>query len=313
MSKPLISVIMPAFNVENYIDAAIQSILNQTYTNFELLICDDGSKDNTVEIIRSYNDCRIQLFRNPKNLGNLKTTNFLLSKCKGEYITIQDADDYSELNRFEILINTFNQNKHLGMIGSNYQAVSFDLTPLYCGNLPLDTLEISRICQKEVVPMLYASIMVKQELVKKVGGFSSFFNKKGYADFDWMSRIQELTQVINVKEVLYNYRRHTSSFTSKSKLKFCDVYHTLIVEMHKRRLIGKEDYFQLNNDIEIRKMISNIYLRKAIQNYWDKKKGVNRLFYKSFLAYPFNFQMIRTFLYTLRNRVRSVKKISIVL
>jgi len=72
--------------------------------------------------------------------------------------------------------------------------------------------------------------------------------------------------------------------------------------MHLRRLNGKEDYFETNSNIQIRKMISNIYLRRAIQSYWDKLEGKNELFFKSFLAFPFNIQMIKTFLYTLRNR-----------
>ena len=69
VDKPLVSVIMPAFNAEAYIKEAIQSILDQTYPNFELLICDDGSSDKTVEVVDSFNDDRIKLFINNKNLG----------------------------------------------------------------------------------------------------------------------------------------------------------------------------------------------------------------------------------------------------
>lgn len=294
---------MPAYNAEDYIKEALQSILNQTYPHFELLICDDGSTDNTLNILNSINDKRIRLFKNEKNLGNLKTTNFLFSKCNGDFITIQDADDYSDINRLKLLLNAFEKDSELGMVGSNYLAISFDGKEMFSGNLPLLNDEITSISNKEVIPMLYASVMVKKEVFESVKTFPIFFDRKGYADFDWMSRIQEVTKVKNIKNVLYIYRRHPFSFTSKnSTLKFKETYHQLIVEMHLRRLIGQEDFFETNNKIQIRKMISNIYLRRAIQSYWDKLEGRNELFFKSFLAFPFNIQMIKTFLYTLRNR-----------
>jgi len=303
LSKPLISVIMPAYNAEVYIKEAITSILNQTYPHFELLICDDGSTDKTIEIIEDFKDPRIFLFKNEINLGNLKTTNFLFSKCKGDFITIQDADDYSHLNRFEFLLNAFKEDPSLGMVGSNYSAISFNGEELFCGNLPLANDEISAISNKEVIPMLYASVMVKKSVFDAVKPFPVFFNRKGYADFDWMSRIQEKTKVKNLKVVLYVYRKHPFSFTSKkSNVKFKDTYHELIVQMHSRRLASQEDCFESNNLVQIRKMISNIYLRRAIQKYWDKKEEANVLFYKSFLAFPFNYKMIKTFLYTLRKR-----------
>ena len=303
IDKPLVSVIMPAFNAEAYIKEAIQSILDQTYPNFELLICDDGSSDKTVEVVDSFNDDRIKLFINNKNLGNLKTTNFLFSKCKGDFITIQDADDYSQLNRFELLLKAFNEDKELGMVGSNYLAISFDGEGLFSGNLPLTNEEVTSVLKKEVIPMLYASVMVKKAVFDTVKPFPVFFNRKGYADFDWMARIQEKTRVKNLKEILYVYRRHPFSFTSKkSNVKFKDTYHELIVQMHLRRLASQEDSFETNNTVQIRKMISNIYLRRATQRYWDKKEGVNGLFFKSFIAFPFNIQMIKTFIYTLRKK-----------
>ena len=299
----LVSVIMPAYNASDFIKESILSILNQTYPHFELLICDDGSSDNTIEIINSFKDNRIQLFKNSRNLGNLKTTNFLFSKCKGDFITIQDADDYSVVNRLKLLLSAFEEDQDLGMVGSNYLAISFERKELFSGNLPLSNDEITSIANKEVIPMLYASVMVRKAVFEVVQSFPVFFNRKGYADFDWMARIQEITKVKNIKDVLYIYRRYPLSFTSKkSNLKFKETYHQLIVEMHLRRLNGKEDYFETNSNIQIRKMISNIYLRRAIQSYWDKLEGKNELFFKSFLAYPFNIQMIKNFLYTLRNR-----------
>lgn len=303
-SSPLISVIMPVFNVEKYIDEAIKSILNQTYTHFELLICDDGSHDKTLENCKKYQsqDKRIRVFSNSKNKGNLKTTNFLLKQCKGEFITIQDGDDYSKGNRFELLLNAFFLNPEIGMVGSNYMAVSFDKKPLFCGVLPLHSFEIEQEMNKHVIPLLYASLMVRKGLVDQVGDFSPFFNRKGYADFDWMARISEKTKVLNLKEVLYIYRKHYASFTSRNKVPFSEVFHELIVQMHHRRKEGKEDYFRTNNQLGIRKMISNIYLRKVEQCFWNNKLNINGLVYNSFKAYPLNLKLYKTLFYILRKR-----------
>ena len=91
--KPLVSVIMPAYNGEKYIGAAIESILNQTYDNFELVIIEDKSTDNTLKVIQEYNDSRISLFLNSSNRGIAYSTNLGIAKSKGEYIALLDDDD----------------------------------------------------------------------------------------------------------------------------------------------------------------------------------------------------------------------------
>lgn len=91
--KPLVSVCIPAYNNAAYIKETIDSILKQTYTNLELIICDDKSKDNTVEVIESIEDERIKLYKNEKNLGMSGNWNNCLSKCTGEFIKLICADD----------------------------------------------------------------------------------------------------------------------------------------------------------------------------------------------------------------------------
>ena len=105
----MISVIMPAYNCELYVEMAIKSILEQTYKDFELLIADDASKDNTKKIIDDLakTDSRIKTFHNESNLGYLQASNKLFEKCSGEYITFQDADDFSDVTRFEKLVKEF--------------------------------------------------------------------------------------------------------------------------------------------------------------------------------------------------------------
>jgi glycosyltransferase involved in cell wall biosynthesis len=116
------SVIMSAYNAEKYVKQAIQSILGQTYTHFEFLICNDGSQDNTLQILESFNDPRITIINNEVNKGLTKSLNILLDLSNGEYIIRQDADDFSREDRLE-KINIELIKHSNSFIFSNYQKI----------------------------------------------------------------------------------------------------------------------------------------------------------------------------------------------
>ena len=97
----LISVVLPAYNVQDTIGESIDSILSQTFTDFELIIINDGSQDNTEEVIHAYSDKRIRYYRNEKNEGLIYTLNRGLDLAQGKYIARMDADDVSLPTRFE--------------------------------------------------------------------------------------------------------------------------------------------------------------------------------------------------------------------
>jgi succinoglycan biosynthesis protein ExoO len=103
--KEKVSLIMPAFNAENYVANAIQSCLDQTYENWELIIVDDCSSDSTIDVIRKHNDPRIKLYELDANSGPGRARNTGLEKCTGEWITVLDADDAICLNRVETFIH----------------------------------------------------------------------------------------------------------------------------------------------------------------------------------------------------------------
>ena len=111
-SKPLISVIMSAYNSEKSIGKAVESILNQDYRNFEFLVLDDCSSDNTHEIIQEYTkgDNRLKIYKNEKNIGLTKSLNILIKNSKGDYIARQDADDVSLNHRLDIQIKRIIKN-----------------------------------------------------------------------------------------------------------------------------------------------------------------------------------------------------------
>lgn len=307
LNNPLISVIMPAYNVEKYIEKAIESILNQSYLNLELLICDDGSIDKTVEIIERFKDIRISLYKNEINLGNLKTTNLLFSKCQGDYVVLQDADDFSEINRLELLLNQFNLNDKLGIVGSYYNMVDHDSIIFQCGLIPTTNSFIQKEMESKVAPFLYPSIMVKKQVLDKVGGFRMFFNRKGYADFDWMARICEVSEGKNINLPLYNYRKHSDSFTTialrKKKTVIEEYMHYLMIHAHKDRLNGKKDFFELNDERKMLKIIALKQCEDAKIFFWDKNKINLPLFFKAISNDPFNFKIYKDLFYIIRKKI----------
>ena len=115
---PLISVILPAYNAERFLEEAIDSILAQTYKNFELIVLNDGSTDRTEEIILSYNDPRIRYIKNESNLKLIKTLNKGIALARGKYIARMDADDISLPTRFEKEIEFMEIHPDIGVCSS---------------------------------------------------------------------------------------------------------------------------------------------------------------------------------------------------
>jgi glycosyltransferase involved in cell wall biosynthesis len=214
MNLPKVSVIMPAYNVAPYIGKAIECILQQTYANFELIISDDSSKDNTLLIIDKYNDPRIRVLKNEKNLGYAANMNLLFLSAKGEFIMLQDSDDYCTNDRIEKLATFLIENPAYDGVGSSY--VKFD------GNgieetcpMPTDPLDIQNRFDNTIfpLPVLNGTIMVRDKVVKEKCLFRDLKYIKRSQDDDWLFRLSENYSLSNVSDVLYYYRTNLSSMT----------------------------------------------------------------------------------------------------
>ncbi len=122
----MISVIMPAYNAQRFIKESIESILNQTYKDFELIIIDDGSTDQTREVIETYTDKRIIYSKNNENKGIAYTTNRGIEIASGDYIALLDDDDIAEPNRLELQINYLETNKEIDVLGGRTILIDVD-------------------------------------------------------------------------------------------------------------------------------------------------------------------------------------------
>ena len=117
-NTPLISVVMSIYNNQSTLEKSVHSILNQNYKNFEFLIVDDNSTDNSFMMLRNLakNDKRIKVFKNDKNIGLTKSLNILLSKANGNYIARQDGDDFSERERFSKQVKFLEESKKIEIL-----------------------------------------------------------------------------------------------------------------------------------------------------------------------------------------------------
>lgn len=306
---PLVSVVIPAYNCEAYIEEAINSILFQTYTNLEIVIADDGSDDNTRALIDSFVDPRIRRFHNAGNIGNIRTRNKLFDLACGEYITIQDADDWSHPERLEKQILSFENDVELGACGTNFFNVQLDRQ-----------LKPGRKLEKDILLKpggeLYLwppSIMVRREVYESIGGLNLYFDGL-YEDKYWINLIREKHKVICLKEALYYYRFNPVSLTKKLGKPRKLLLHTLIDELlRQRRETGADwleqgDFKKLqeyeNRLLQDKKWLSEQYrVFSAVSIDGLKLKEARRLLYKAIKIYPFNHFHLNTIIYLIKTYI----------
>jgi len=216
--EPTVSIVMPAFNSKRYIAQSIKSIINQTYGNWELLICDDGSTDSTYEHINLFSDSRIKVFRNELNIGYLKTANWLMQQCIGEFITFQDSDDISHCDRISSQIKAFQHDKELGICGTNGSRINSRGNHIGYITKPESHQEIIKTVGFRN-PFIGSSIMINREVYMLVGGFREYFKDFAYQDYDWAWLVLERYKGINLPGNHYQYRQHSASNSKSVNLK----------------------------------------------------------------------------------------------
>lgn len=198
---------MPVFNGEKYLAAAIESVLAQTFADFEFIIVDDGSHDRSAEIIRAYQarDERIRFIRLERNLGGARARNHAITLSSGELVAIMDCDDVSFPERLEKQVEYLRNNPAIGVLGTGTQAVDEDLQPLYPFKLP----ERHALIAFNLFVgsfLIHPSIMIRRELLESVGGYEP--SRRTAVDTELWSRLMWRTRFANLPETLLLYRRH---------------------------------------------------------------------------------------------------------
>jgi glycosyltransferase involved in cell wall biosynthesis len=211
--KIKISVLMPVYNCELYIKEAIDSILNQTFSNFELLIIDDCSTDKTLGIIKSYSDSRIQIIEKDKNTGLSNSLNYGLQIAKGEYIARMDGDDFSFPQRFEYQIDFLENNPDYVLCGTQFEYINsseVNFVPLENDDIMLEFLIRNTI--------VHSSVMMRNEVLKHNNLFYVNDNEPA-EDYHLWVKLISLGKFKNLEKVLLKYRIHENQVSESSKEK----------------------------------------------------------------------------------------------
>lgn len=243
--KPTLSILLPAYNASHFIEQTLDSILCQTFSDFELLAADDGSSDNTRQILEKYaeEDSRIKLMHNDSNRGKTFTVNRLWKASSGQYITIHDADDISMPGRFEKQFEEFNLNPALGMCGTRYIRIDEAGDFIRYVDVPL-TYEDIKIGIRYDAAFHGCTMIFKREIAEELKILYRPYFKDDNEDCDLAYRIIEKFHSCNIDEYLYQYRAVNSSLTNVTKLNPKEVISMYRVVVHladQRAILGVDD------------------------------------------------------------------------
>ena len=212
MKVPVVSVIMPVYNTGKYLAAAIASVLGQTFSDFELIILNDGSTDDSETVVKNFTDPRIIYLKNERNLGLIATLNTALSQCKGEFIARMDGDDICHSERLAAQLRFLNAHPEISVCGTFFYSLEKkSRTKKY---LPESSYEISAEMFFRC-PVAHPSVMIRSAVVKKYNlRYSEDFP---YAeDFElWTRLVMNGEKLANVPEFLLDYRVHQGQITQQ--------------------------------------------------------------------------------------------------
>lgn len=212
-NQPLVSVLMPAYNAAEFIDDSIVSIRKQSYQNWELIIIDDGSTDETLAIALSHarEDPRISVHANNKNMGISKNRNRLIESARGKYIAWQDADDYSYSERLQLQVNFLKNHPAVGICGGTMDF--FDGTAIFSKRTyPLHDAEIRQKLFRHS-PVAQPAAMARRSVVIEAGKFDESLSQA--EDLDLSFRIGQIAKFANLAQPVLRYRYFAESITRK--------------------------------------------------------------------------------------------------
>ena len=258
-----VSVIMPAFNAEKYVAEAAKSIFDQTFTNFELIVVNDGSTDRTLEILNAIADDRLRILSNDNNMGVVKSTNKGIAEARGRYIARQDADDISLPERLQKQFEYLEQHPEIALLGTGRKTMSGT------GTFKKQKTILERPTFKDLLKgncFTQGSVMIRKKALEVVGNYNELFHLS--EDYELWLRIAKQFSVANLPEALYILRRHSESVSWK-------YIHILVLY----RLLAKELAQGKVRD----EMLSQIR-KEGIESCYQHLSRENKIFYHQKLA-----------------------------
>ena len=273
--NPLVSAIMPAYNGEKYIGESIESVLNQTYDNLELIIVEDQSADCTLEVIQTYKDRRIHLYINEENRGISWSTNFGVDQSKGKYIALLDDDDLALSRRLEWQVAFMEEHDEVDVLGGrsatideNGNFIKYDLEPIYNPKyIKANLLFYNR-------KFANGTTMVRRDFMKK-NNLKYQENCLGMQDFKFFIDSSKIGTLTSIDRLIHLKRIHKEEETTK-RLKYYGKERAELFARFQRESIEKSGFRLNKEDLQA---ICEILPEYTLKRY--SRRDVERL-YKAF-------------------------------
>ena len=207
---PLVSVIMPVFNASRYLPEALESLAGQTFQDFEVVVVDDGSSDNSYEILQNFSKINLRIFRQ-QNAGVGAALARACEEAQGVFLARMDADDRAMPTRLERQVAFLQKNPEVGLLGTAISRINDLGNPL--GNLffPKDH---NFICKRLIARNLFChpTVIMRADLVSRAGGYNP--SRRVLDDYDLWLRMVGISKMANLDEILLEYRVHSASESS---------------------------------------------------------------------------------------------------
>ncbi len=265
---PSVTVLLCVFNGEEFLRQCIDSILSQTFKNFELLIVNDGSIDNSLNIIQSYTDRRIRIINNPTNIGLTASLNLGIQSCMSEYVARIDADDICSMDRLEKQFLFLKKNPNTAACGSYALVINSqgDITGKLEPPCEFDVIKTRFLFSNILV---HSSVMFRKSYVAECNGYDDSFKKA--QDYKlWSNLIILNYEIRNIPEYLIKYRSHKASISNS----FSESQ-----EFYTIKAIQEHFLSFLSQHIEVK----TISAFRRVKNNPDRNRIVDRLYFLIYL------------------------------
>ncbi|MBX2926530.1 MAG: glycosyltransferase family 2 protein [Saprospiraceae bacterium] len=262
--QPLVSVLITVYNGMPFLKEAIQGIQQQTYKHWELIVVDDQSTDASLSYLRLIDDERITILENGK-MGRGKALNYGLKHCRGVYVAINDADDFSYPRRIEKQVHFLNSNPDYGLVGSNF-------TKLFSNGVKVDSHkslhnQSLRIELSKHSCVQHSTVLFRKSVLDEIGGYNTRI--KYLFDRDIYIRVAEVSKIANLPEHLVVINRHDNQFFLHTYKGFERQLHTLKVNFLAIAKLNLPKYLYISRTLTFVYSILSNYFRQATQ-LWKK-------------------------------------------
>lgn len=253
---PKISVIMPVYNTAKFVYQSVMSIISQTMEDFELIIINDNSTDDSLEVISNIEDSRIKVLSNRNRIGQENSINKGLKFARGKFIAIHDSDDISRPNRLLFQYKFLNSHNDIHLLGTQFDIIDSNSVRITTGPYKSETHIGNLWTMCLMSDFAHTSVMIRAKTLKFLGGYNPQFSPP--SDYELWSRVVRKYKTANLRENLVSYRFHESSLSNRRKLE--------LVRMHKIIQKSHIEYF-------LRNRLSNVRLDSILNFRYGMKES----------------------------------------